>query len=219
MRSAELEMKEMQSYSYDEAHDGYGDSRWLNSRNVLSGYDFAALEILQTRQDQMFRDSGISTRGFTWSDDVFRTNVHAANFAGMDAASMVATGSWSSPSKDFLTIASNDRSAVTSLNILDVAPTDGVFLDGVRNGYAFVENNNFGFINDEVNHAAKADRPNGSNEAASKAGAHPSLDIESDYQNQNYSSTESARLGSEDFGATHALHDVIVAHEGGDFRG
>lgn len=218
-----LEINVVQGYSYDEAHDGYGDSSKMESNVIRNRFDVAILELFQAHENQMLSNTGISTRGFTWSDEVSGTNVHSTNFAGMNTASMVTTGRWSSPREDFSALLSDDGHGVSSFDVFDAFPSDDVFLDGVRNGYAFIENQNLGSVNYEIYDAADKGRPNSRNDTTSRGGAKPSLDIQSEYQKESYSSPKSTRLGSESFGITNAIHDaihdVMVAYEVGDFRG
>ena len=204
-----LKVNEMQSYSYDEAHCGYGDSSKMESNTVLNGYHVAMSELLETRQNQVLRNAGVGARGFTWTDDF--SNVHSANFAGMNTSGVVATGSWSSPSKDFAAIIGDDGHAVSSFDFINAIPTDGVFLDGVRNGYALIEDRNFGSVNHEVDNAAKTARPDESYETTFEASAKPGLNIQSSYQSQNNASANGAGFSSEDFGITHSS---ILAQEG-----
>ena len=220
-----LEMKLTQSHSYDEAHYGYGNANVVEFNSGLSRYEVATFELFQSRQNQMFGDARIGARRFTWSDDSNGTNIHSTNFAGMNTARVVSTGSWSSPSEDFFTVTSDYGHAVASFDVINLAPADRVFLDGVRNGYAFIEDRDFGAVDNQINDTAKAGRPDSRNDAASGSAAEPRLNIQSQNQKQNETGTESARFGSEDFGIAHtqftdpAHHDVMVAYYGGDFRG
>jgi len=217
-----LETKQVQSYSYDEAHSGYGDANVVEFDSGLRRFDVTAFELFQSRQNQMFSNTGVSSRRFTWSDDSYSTDFHATYFAGMDASSVVATGSWSSPSEDFFAGASNDGHAVPGFDFIDITPADHIFLHGVRNGYAFIENRDFGAIDNQVDDAAKAGRPDSRNNATSQTAAHPRLNIEAKNQHKNEASTISTRLSSEDFGIAHAHfidHEVMVAYQGGDLRG
>jgi hypothetical protein len=217
-----LETKQMQSYSYDEAHCGYGNANEVELSFRGNGFDGASFELFHSRQNQMFGNTRISSRGFTWSDNSGSTNIHTADFAGMDTSGVIATGSWSGPRIDFTTIVSDDGHAVPSFDINDISPADRVFLDGVRNGYAFIEDCNFGTIDHQVDDTAKTRRPDDRNDTAPHVAAQPSLNIQSEYQHKNKTGTESARFGSEDFGVAHPHfidHEVIVAYYGGDFRG
>jgi hypothetical protein len=217
-----LETKQVQSYSYDETHCGYGNASEAEMGFRSSGYEIAAFELFQSRQNQMFGDTGISSRRFTWPDDSYSTDAHATYFAGMDASGMVATGSWRGPSVDFTSFVRNDGHAVPGFDFIDITPADRVFLDGVRNGYAFIEDRDFGAIDNQVYDAAKTSRPNTRNNAAAQTAASPRLSVEAKNQNENKTSTVSTRLSSEDFGITHsrfADHEVMVAYYGGDFRG
>ena len=214
-----LELQKMQNYSYDEAHTGYGDSGKMETNVIRNGYDLAVLELIQSRQDEMFSNSGIGARGFTWSDDSFDTYIHASQFAGMNTARVVTTGSWSSPREDFASILGNDGHAVFSFDTFDSVPTDRVFLDGVRNGYALIEDRNFGSVDHQVDNAGYAGRPDSGHDAAAQWSAEPGLNIQSKNQDQSNSGTDGARFGSENFGIAHASHDGIVAQESGDSRG
>jgi hypothetical protein len=217
-----LEMQQMQNYSYDEAHSGYGDANVVEFDYGLRRFNVTAFELIQSGQNQMFSDTRVSAGRFTWSDDSLRSNVHSANFAGMDASGVVATGSWSSPSEDFFAGVSNNGHAVPGFDFIDITPADYIFLDGVRNGYAFIENRDFGAIDNQVDDTAKAGRPDSRNNATSQTAAHPRLNIEAKNQHKNEASTISTRLSSEDFGIAHAHfidHEVMVAYQGGDLRG
>ena len=188
----------------------------MESDSFFDGYDAALTELFQTSQNQMFSNAGIGTRGFTWTDDSFSSNVHSAQFAGMNTAGVITTRGWSSPSEDFFSVMRHDRHAVSGLYFIDAIPTDGVFLDGVRNGYALVENDNFWPINNKVDNTAETARPDSSHDAAMKIATEPCLDIQTEYQYQNNSGTDGARFGSENLGIAHA---VMVSYESGDFRG
>jgi len=209
----------MQCYSYDEAHAGYGDSNTMEANVIRGGYDFAALELIQSRQDQMLSNSGIGARGFTWSNDSFGTYIHASQFAGMNTARVVTTGSWSSPREDFASIFSNDGHAVFGFNTFNIVPTDREFLDGVRNGYAFIEDRQLGSVDHKIDDASYAGRPNSGHNAAAHWCAEPGLNIQSKNQDQGNSGTNGARFGSENFGIAHAGHDGILSQESGDYRG
>jgi hypothetical protein len=205
-----LKMNQMQNYSYDEAHCGYGDSREAVVDVAGNGYEIAAAELFQAHQDQMLRNSGIGAGGFSWADDF--ADVHSANFAGMNTSGMVATRSWGSPREDFATVVGNNRHAVSSFDFINVIPANRVFLDGVRNGYALIEDRNFGSENNKVNNAAKAGRPDKGYDAAGESTAEPILNIQSGYQSQHNASADGAGFGAEDFGIAHA---AILAQEGG----
>ena len=204
-----LKMNQVQNYSYDEAHCGYGNSREVISDFAENGYDVAAAELFQARQDQMLGNSGVRAWGFSWADDL--ANVHSANFAGVNTSGVIATGSWSSPREDFATIVGSDRHAVLGLDLINVIPTDRVFLDGVRDGYALIEDRDFGSVNHQVNNAAKTGRPDKSYDAARESAAEPILNIQPGYQGHHNSSADGAGFGAEDFGIAHA---AILAHEG-----
>ena len=206
----------MQSYSYDEAHSGYGDSSPLKSSAVLYRFDAAVPELFQASQYQVFGNAGVSARGFTWPNDSLGANVHSADFTRMDTARVVPAWSWGSPSENFFSIIGNDGHAVSGFDFIDTIPSDSEFLDGVRNGYALVENDNFWPINNKVDNTAETARPDSSHDAAMKIATEPCLDIQTEYQYQNNSGTDGARFGSENLGIAHA---VMVSYESGDFRG
>ena len=209
-------MREMQSYTYGEAHAGYGDSRQSDLNAVLNWNDASVSELFQTSQNQMFSNTGIRTRRFAGANDSFRANVHAAHLTGMNASSVIPTGGWSSPSEDFFSIVFNDGHAVFGFDFIDAIPADRVFLDGVRNGYALIEDCNFGAINNQINDSAEEDGPDKGYEAAFSTTRKPSLDIQSEYQKQNYAGAKSAGFGSEYLGIS---HDAMVTYESGDFGG
>ena len=204
-----LKMNQMQNYSYDETRCGYGDSHDSISDRILDGYDIAAFELLQARQEKVLSNAGIGSRGFTWSDDF--SNSHASNFAGMNTSSVISSWSGGRPSKDFSTVMGDDRGAVPSFDTFDVVPTNGVFLDGVRNGYALVEDRDLGFVNHEIDNAGNEGRPDEGHNTAGKTAAKPILNIKTSNQNQNNSGADGARFGSEDFGVT---HDAIFSDLG-----
>jgi hypothetical protein len=130
----------------------------------------------------------------------------------MNASGMVATRGWSGPCENFATVVGNNRHAVSSFDFINVIPSDRVFIDGVRNGYAFVEDRDFGPVNNEVNNATKAGRPGKSNETAFRRTAEPILNIQSGYQGQHDASADGAGFGAEDFGIAHT---AIFAQVGG----
>jgi len=214
-----LKLQQMQSYSYDEAHTGYGDSGKMEANAIRNSADIAALELIQSRQDEMFSNSGIGARGFAWSDDSFGTYIHTSQFAGMNTSGVVTTRGWSSPREDFAAVLSNDGHAVFGFDTFDRVPTDRVFLDGVRNGYSLIENRDFGSVDHQVDNAGYASRPDSGHDAAAQWGAEPGLNIQSKNQGQSNSGTDGARFGSENFGIAHTGHDGIVAQESGDSRG
>jgi hypothetical protein len=214
-----LELEQMQRYSYSESSQSYGDS----SETVANfGYstDYLALaEGVQSQIGEMFSYPGIASRGFSWADDSFSAHGHSANFAGMDSASVVSTGSWSSPSKDFAAIVQLNRHAVSGFDVFDFAPANSEFLDGVRNGYALVEEENCGFVNHKVDNATYAGGPNGGDYTAAPAAGEPRLNIQTENQNQNYGRTYGAAFGSEEFGIGNRTgHEVMVSQESGDSR-
>ncbi len=209
-------MREMQSYTYDEAHAGYGDSGQSDLNAVLNWKDASMSELFQTSQNQMFSNAGIGTRRFAGANNSFGANVHATHLTGMNTSSVISTGGWSSPSEDFFSIVLNDGHAVPGFNFIDAIPANGVFLDGVRNGYALIEDCNFGAINNQVNGSAEEGGPDKGYEAAFSATRKPSLDIQSEYQKQNYAGAKSAGFGSEYLGIS---HDAMVTYESGDFGG
>lgn len=218
-----LELNQMQSHSYNESSQSYGDSS-SSVVNAIYGADYLALaECAQSQVGEMFGYAGVATRGFSWADDSFSSDIHSANFAGMNASAVIAAGSWSSPSKDFATIFGLDGHAVPSFDVLNIAPADRVFLDGVRNGYALVEEKNFGFVNNEIDNSGYEGRPNRCDETAFPATREPGLNIETEYQYENYRRTDGTALRSEEFNvaSSEALivgHKSMVAQESGDSR-
>lgn len=208
-----LEVDEMQNYANQEARYGYGDSSQAINNAALNGYEVAGAELLQARHNKMFSNARIGARGVTWSDDF--AQFHSSNFAGMNAASVVSTGGWRSPGKYFSPISGDDGHAVSSFNVFDQIPSNRVFLDGVRNGYALIEHSDLGFVDHQVDDAAKAGRPDEGHNAARKTAGEPILNIQSDYQSQNYASAYRAGFGSEDFGVTHSSILSYQEEEGG----
>ena len=197
----QLEMNQVKRYSYDEAHCGYGDSKKMEFGGVLNRHDIAVTEFFQSSEHEMLGNTRVGSRRFTWSDNFFEP--HSADFARVDAPRMVATGSWGSPSKDLSPISGDNGHAVSSFNIFDQIPSDRVFLDGVRNGYAFIENRNFGFVNNQVNDATKKSGPYKGHNAAGKIATEPILNIHPGNQYQNNGGADGAGFGPENFGVTH----------------
>ncbi len=220
-----LKMNEMQSYSYDEAHAGYGDAGQVNTGALLTRQDVAQFKFFEARENQMFGDAGVGAGRLSWSDYSLGSNIHSANFTWVDASSMVPTGSWGSPSENFFTAISNDGHAISSFDLIDVIPTNGVFLDGVRNGYALIEDRNFWSINNQINDATEECGPSERDDIASERSSNPRLNIQSEYQNQHNASAKSAGFSSEYFGIAHIdcpaqiSHEYMVSHESGEFRG
>ncbi len=205
-----LKVNQVKDYSYDEAHCGYGDSRKSINDATFNSYDPASTKLFQAHIYQVLRNSGVGARRFSGAHDL--TQLHSANLAGMNPSGVVTAGGWSSPSKDFTTIKSEDGHAVLGFDFIDLIPADVEFLDGVRNGYALIEDENLWFINDEINDAAEENRPNQSDYAASERAVKPSLNIQSTNQNQDYASAYSAGFGSKDFRVSHV---GILPHRGG----
>ena len=212
----------MQSYSYDEAHSGYGDSRPLKSSAVLYRFDAAVPELFQASQYQVFSNAGVSARGFTWPNDSLGANVHSADFTRMDTARVVPAWSWGSPSENFFSIIGNDGHAVSGFDFIDTIPSDSEFLDGVRNGYALIEDRNFGFVDNQINNSAEKSGPHEGDNVTSQGTGKPGLNIQGQNQQKNYAGTNGAGFGSDNLGvadATHNYHDYMVSYESGDFRG
>jgi hypothetical protein len=202
-----LKVDQMQNYSYDEAHCGYGNSSDAIGNATSNGSNIAGFEFFPSRQDEMFSNTGVSSRRFSGSDDF--SNFHSANFAGMNTSSVISTRSGGGPRKDFTAIVGNDRHAVSGFDLFNDIPTDRVFLDGVRNGYALIEEGDFWSVDNKINHTAKAGRPDEGNNAASKTSRKPILNIQSSDQSQNYAGAYSAGFGSKDFGIGHS---PILSH-------
>ena len=196
-----LRIQEIEQRTNDEARNGYGDPQQSVFNCAWDGFDFVNLEFFPSSDDQMFGHSGVGSRGISWADDL--PQVHSADFARVDAPRMVATGSWGSPSKDLSPISGDNGHAVSSFNIFDQIPSDRVFLDGVRNGYAFIENRNFGFVNNQVNDATKKSGPYKGHNAAGKIATEPILNIHPGNQYQNNGGADGAGFGPENFGVTH----------------
>lgn len=204
-----LKVDQMKKYSYDETHCGYGDTRNSVSDASFYGLDASSAILLQASCDQMLCNAGVGVRRFSGADDF--TQFHSSNFAGMNTSGVVATGSWGSPSKDFATVMQEDRQAVFGFDFIDLIPSDGEFLDWVRNGYALIEDENLWLINDEINDAAEENRPIESNEAAGERATQPILNIQTTNQNQNNPSRNGAGFGSKKFGVSHMR---ILSHSG-----
>jgi hypothetical protein len=140
----------------------------------------------------------------------------------MDAASVVPAWSWGSPSENFLSIFGNDGHAISGFDFIDTIPSDSEFLEGVRNGYALIEDRNFGFVDNQIDNSAEKSGPHESDNVTSQRTGKPGLNIQGEDQHKNYAGTNGAGFGSENLGvadATYNFHDYMVSYESGDFRG
>lgn len=209
-------MRKMQSYSYDEAHTGYGDSNQMELDVIGNRHDGAVTKFFQPAQDQVFGDSGISSWRFTWPHYSLGSDLHSTDFTGMNASGVISTWGGGSPRENLAAFMSNNRHAVSGLDFIDTIPADGVFLDRIGDDDAFIENRDFWSENYEIDNAGHKGRPDGSHNIASQRSAHPTLNVESEYQDQGNAGADGARFGAEDFGIG---HNAILTYEVGDYRG
>lgn len=105
---------------------------------ISQAVEIAAPERFEAESSDMGGNTGMSPRRFTGSH-IFRVGDRkSANLIGVDSSRVVATGSGSGPSMDFL-ISANDIHRVSSFDRFNLAPSDSVFVEGISYEHPFIE--------------------------------------------------------------------------------
>ena len=206
-----LEANNVERNTKHQAYNGYGNTDEVISDRAFNSEDAFFDEVIQSHLSDVFGDARITSWGFPGSQSSFATNFESTQFTWMDISSVVSTWSGSSPRIDSFSMDNNGH-AVSGFDGINLIPSESEFLDGVRNGYAFVKENNFRAEENLVDDRAYEDRPDRSDDSSAYTVAQPRLNIDSQNQHSESAHHEVASFRSENFWIG---HEVILSQLGG----
>ncbi|MEY5018831.1 MAG: hypothetical protein RJB54_749 [Actinomycetota bacterium] len=119
-----------------------------------------SLELLDAGSSNCGSNSRVAARAFAGADHATISNPHSFNFIGMNAATVVATGSLSSKGVNFVAgNRMNDVHGKSSINFLHLMPSNFEALQGIDNQQSFIKENNFGMNENNVKNVADHQAP------------------------------------------------------------
>jgi len=183
-----LETERVEGKRDYQTSDSNGGAKKVNADRTLTTSDSRLMEFFKSQFRQVTCLSAITSWGFTWSDLTIETNIHAFNFRGVNASSVISTRRGSSPSVDHFASYPNAH-GVTGFNCFNALPTYGDLLQGISNSNSFIKNLNFWMDKEQVSAGQNKYGPGDSD----KVGLQPSGGYRFDYQSKNNESSDANR--------------------------
>lgn len=116
-----------------------GDSAYIKKLHIESSIELtlSLRKFLPSGASKVSSNTRITSRRFSKSNDAIARKVSSSYFAGVDISSVVSTRGWRSPGIDSPTMHANAH-GVFNLDIINVAPADGVSRERVNDVQAFI---------------------------------------------------------------------------------
>lgn len=132
--------------SCDSKHHEYAQSNNCSDIDFLgkgNSADIGVSESLVTGARQVRRNARMSSRGFSGSHVVKIGDVHSFEFIRVNRSGVITPRSWSSPRMNLLG-SHEEIHGVTSFNRIDIAPSDGEFMERICDDDSFVKESDLG---------------------------------------------------------------------------
>lgn len=197
-----MELKDSHYQSGDAHQEDSSEQRRGGVQLVLNSSEVAFSKVLVSDARELGSSSGIRAGRFSRLDQFFITKSHPTKFAGVNIAGVIATGGWSSPRMDLLS-GDLDTHGVLDIDLIDIRPTHGDFIDGVSNGDSLVEDDHFGMDEEPVAHQGECESPQDGGEKIFALWVEDRLSQEQERATQDHNRRDDSASRSENFRVTH----------------
>lgn len=171
---------------------------------MLGSGERSELELGLAQSGDMNCCSRVSARGLTGFDGIHVIDLQADQFVGVEIPCVVATRTGRSPSMDPLSM-SDDEHRISDINLLNLAPANEVFTNGIYDAYPFVEKNDFWFYENEKSSPAKSGAPQDCIDATFNTIFVKTSGAKAKTQNDDYKGESDIARGSIDIRVRHEI--------------
>jgi len=138
-------MQQVTENKQEKASAQQRDAQLVDGTAALRGGNCCgSLKLDSTSASNVSGSTGVAVGQIARSESKVSVVVNALDVNSVNRASTVATGSGSGP-RHYLGLAAVDGQAKSSFDFIDLSPADSCRDEGVHNGDSFIEDQNFGF--------------------------------------------------------------------------
>ena len=206
-----LEIKGVESQSYNEASNQNGGANVIDFERAFATLDSRSLELFEAQFSDVTSLSALAARRFASADLTLESDIHTFDVGGVHRTGVVPTRSWSGPRVDDFASDLNAH-GVSSFNGLNSLPTNCDFLQGIGDSYSFVEDLNFGANEEQIGTAQDKSSPRNSDEVSFDAPARNGLNYKRENDYGSYSRREPNSSWAE---GNEIIHAYIFSQQSG----
>ncbi len=186
----------------------------INAHMTLTTGETLLVELFQTQLRDVAGLSAITAWGFTGSDLVIESDIHAFDFAGMNTSRVVSAGSGSRPGVDGLAPDLNAH-RVSGLNGFHSVPTNSDLLQGISNTDSLIEDLYLGMNEEQIGTAENKACPCNGYEVGLKSSGRNRLNDKSKNNECSNASGEPDRARAIKKDITSRTHRAIFSQQPG----
>lgn len=195
---------------YQAAYDNTG-SYEVDAELALATSSAFLVELFKSQLRDVAGLSAITAWGFTWSDLIVESNIHAFDFAGMNTSCVVSAGSRRRPCVDRLA-SDLDTHRVAGFDRFNAMPTNSDLLQGIGNTDALIEDFNFRMDEEQVRAAQSKACPCDSDKVSLKTSGRNGLNNKSKNNEPSETSGEPDRPWAVE---KNIIHSIIFSQQPG----
>jgi hypothetical protein len=180
------------------------NSASIESLQVNGAFKVTAAKGLQAKTSKMGSHTGMSSRRFSGAHILGVGDRKSSNFIGMNSSRVVATGSWSGPSVNFL-VSPDHVHRVSSFDRFDITPTNLDLMERIGNQNSFIEEGDFGANKKEMGAKADQSAPDESVERVLESSLEERCSGDTNAENVDAASVGVIAPRPEDLGVTHPV--------------
>jgi len=206
-----LEVQGVEDQRTSERTNCYCCSQDVEDNRALATFNSEGFRVAPSHSRDVTGLTALTSRGFTWSDLTADSEIHTLHFTRVDGASMVAAGSWSSPSVDSFT-GDLDTHGVAGLNLFNAIPTDRNTLDRVGDADSFIKDFNLWMDEEQIRDTDNEYSPSARHQVSFDRASSKGLNNKSEGDDRRNSSREPGAAGTVE---NHITHSAIFSQQPG----
>jgi len=206
-----LEAQGVEDQRRSERTNCYCCSHDVEDNRALATFNSEGFKVAPSHSRDVTGLTALASRRFTWSDLTTSSKIHTLHFTGVDGTSVVAAGSWCSPSVDSFT-GDLDAHGVAGLNLINAIPADGNALDGVGDADSFIKDFNLWMDEEHVRSADNEYSPSARHQVSSDRASSEGLNNKCENDDRRYSGREPGAAGTVE---NHITHSAIFSQQPG----